>query len=62
MIRNPIIDRIGLIVCDFVEIVRDEDDFSIKRATKVQSTKYFELTKSDFVSVKCWTNEHKYEQ
>lgn len=62
MIRDPIIDRIGSIICDFVEIIRGEDDFDIKRATRVQSKKYFELTKSDFVSVKCWTNEHEYEQ
>lgn len=58
-IRDSIIDRLGPISCDFVEIVRPDNDFEVERAPKFRSKKWFELKKSDFVSVKCWTDDHK---
>lgn len=59
-VQDSIVDRLGPISCDFVEIVRPDNDFDIERSPKVRSKKYFELENSDFVSVKCWTDDHKY--
>lgn len=56
-IDRSIVDRIGPLSCDFYEIVRGENDFDIVRSQRVRTTEVYELIESDFVSVKCWTDE-----
>lgn len=51
----------GPITCDFVEMTRPDNDFEVEPTLRTQSKKHFELTKSDFVSVKCSTDDHKYQ-
>lgn len=58
-IENSIIDRLGPISCYFYEVLRPENDFDIEFAQKVTSKEFYELKKSDFVSVKCWTDERE---
>lgn len=57
-IRNEIIDRFGPISCDFSEIIRSKDDSTFTKSQRVRSKTTFELINSDFVSVKCWTDEY----
>lgn len=57
LIVRSIVDRIGPLSCDFFEIVRGDDDFDIVRSQRVRTTDVYELIESDFVSVKCWTDE-----
>lgn len=56
-IEIAIVDRLGPITCYFREIVRPENDFEIEYAQRVTSREFYELKKSDFVSVKCWTDD-----
>ncbi|XP_031634268.1 uncharacterized protein LOC116347703 [Contarinia nasturtii] len=56
-IENSIIDRLGPITCDFIEIIRPDNDFDVELAQRVRSKEFYELKKSDFVRVKCWTDE-----
>lgn len=56
-IERTIVDRLGPISCDFSEIVRGANDFDIVRSQRVRKTDEYELIESDFVSVKCWTDE-----
>lgn len=58
-IENAIIDRLGTITCDFVEILRPENDFDIEIAPKVRTKEFYELKKSDFVRAKCWTDDQE---
>lgn len=58
-IENSIIDRLGAITCDFVEILRPDNDFDIEISTKTRSKEFYELKKSDFVRVKCWTDDQE---
>lgn len=53
------VDRLGPITCDFAEIVRAENDFDVVRASRVTSKEFYELIKSDFVGVKCWTDDRE---
>lgn len=57
LIERSIVDRLGAISCDFSEIVRGDNDFEIVRTQRVRTTDLYELIVSDFVSVKCWTDE-----
>lgn len=59
-IENSIIDRLGPITCYFTEILRPENDFDVELAPRVTSKEFYELKKSDFVSVKCWTDDREY--
>lgn len=56
-IERSIVDRIGPISCDFSEIGRGDNDYDIVRSQRVRTTEVYEVIESDFVSVKCWTDE-----
>lgn len=56
-IEIAIVDRLGPITCYFREVLRAENDFEVEIAQRVTSREFFELKKSDFVSVKCWTDD-----
>lgn len=58
-IENSIIDRLGPITCDFVEILRPENDFDVEQTARVRSKEFYELKKSDFVRAKCWTDDRE---
>lgn len=58
-IENSIIDRLGSITCDFVEILRPENDFEVEQSTRVRSKEFYELKKSDFLRAKCWTDDRE---
>lgn len=53
-----IVDRLGPITCHFIEIIRSDDDFYVERGDRVTVKTCFELTKSDFVRVSCWTEDN----
>lgn len=57
-IQNSIVDRFGMISCDFTSIVRGDDDYEITTTKRVRSKRYFEMIESDFVGVKCWTDQY----
>lgn len=56
-IEHSIVDRLGPISCDFSEIIREKNDFDVVRSARVHAVDTYELIDSDFVSVKCWTDE-----
>lgn len=55
-ISKKIVDRLGHITCDFTEIIRTDNDFDVIRVRSTRSKDDYELIESDFVSVKCWTD------
>lgn len=61
-IQNAIVDRLGMITCDFTSIVRGNNDFDIENGERVRSKGRFEMIQSDFVSVKCWTDDPRNRQ
>lgn len=58
-VENAVVDRLGPITCDFSEILRLDNDFDVARAARVTSKEFYELKKSDFVGVKCWTDDRE---
>lgn len=54
-VKQSVIDDRGAITCDYSEIIREEDDdSSIKYASKFRTSDAYVLKESDFAFVSCW--------
>lgn len=56
-IQSSIVDRFGMVTCDFIPIFRGDNDYVINQSKRVRSKRHFQMVDTDFVGVKCWTDE-----